>query len=159
VSPRRRRDYAAEYRPRAERARARGSSFFRERVARGEAEGLSRAQAAGHARKAGERSPGRFFAERRWTVTIGLEPGELATVRVPRGEAQRAGRWNALVEALRDGRVSPREFRARVRRWAPVARRRVVSDPAVALALTLTAAPDAWIFESARIRARRGRRS
>ena len=159
MSPRRRRNYGAEYRRRKQRAAGRGSTFYRERRAKGEQRGLSPFQAAGHARDAGERSPGRFFSERRSRVTGFLEPGEAVSVRVSRREMQRVVAHHHLIDRLDRGEISPAEFRRRVRRWEPFQGRRFVSDPALALTLRMSVRLDDRDFVSARMPGQRGRRS
>jgi hypothetical protein len=159
VSPRRRRDYAAEYRRRKRRAAEQSSTFYEERRAKGERRGLSRVQAVGHARDAGERAPGRFFSQRRSTVTGFFEPGNAASIKVSRREMQRVVAHHHLIDRLERGEITPTEFRRRVSRWRPLKGRRFVSDPALALAMRLSVPLDDRDFVSARMPGQRGRRS
>jgi hypothetical protein len=90
--------------------RAADWTFYRERRAKGEQRGLSRVQAAGHARDAGERSPGRFFSERRSRVTGFFEPGEAVSVRVSRREMQRVVAHHHLIDRLDRARSPQTSF-------------------------------------------------
>lgn len=52
-----------------------------------------------------------------------------------RGEIRRAGRYNALVDQLAAGQLSPQAFRRRVSGWAPLRGERLLSDPDRVLAV------------------------
>jgi hypothetical protein len=153
----RRRDYRDEYARRKARAQARGSSVFKQRIARGRARGLSAPQAAGHAR-VGESSARTAFQEPRWTATFFAQPRDVVTVRVSRADAVRAGRYNAKVRALREGRLSPEKFRRSTSRMRPIAGLRAISDPNKALALAILTEPGEYVFDSPRSGGRSRRR-
>jgi len=140
----RRRDYAREYAARRRRA---------ERL------GLSTSQARGHA-NANELSLRELQGLPAWTVTFPADdPPRLVTVRTDYRTAQRIGRYDRTLRQLREGRITPDQFTHYARRVKLIGPFKVVSDPRVALALTETATPEDWVFESGRQRPRRARRS
>ena len=51
-----------------------------------------------------------------------------------RGDLRRAGRYQNLVRLLSEGRMTPAEFRRRVRSWRPIAGFTFLSDPDAVLA-------------------------
>jgi hypothetical protein len=138
---------------------AQGTTPYLRRIEHGLELGLSRAQAEGHARRAGQRLPSQLFAQQRWVVSFPAEPGELATLATTRPNAVRAGRVDRMLRELLEGDLTPDEWRALTRRMRPIEGRRVLSDPDLALALALSVESGDWIFESPKARARRGRRS
>jgi hypothetical protein len=151
------RDTKAAYQRRKARAAEKGTSVYGERVARGADAGLSATQAAGHP-KAGEPTALAAHSEPRWTVTLLSQPRDVVTVHVPRRDAVRAGKYNALLRGLREGRVTPAEFRARAARMKPIAGHRPISDPRKALALLILIEPNEWLFDSPRAGGRSRRR-
>jgi hypothetical protein len=151
------RDHRAEYARRKARAAARGSSVYKQRVEGAERRGLSRSQAVGHPRT-GETAAARLAAQTSYTATFFAQPRDVVTVRVARGDAVRAGRYNAKVRALREGRLSPDVFRRSTSRMRPIAGLRVVSDPQKALALAILTEPSDYVFDSPRSGGRSRRR-
>jgi hypothetical protein len=93
-----------------------------------------------------------------YVVTFFARPRNVETIRVGRRDAVRAGRYNAFVRFLREGRMSPDEFRRRASRMRPIAGHRVVSDPAKALALAVLTEPGEYVFDSPRSGGRARRR-
>lgn len=50
-------------------------------------------------------------------------------------DLKRAGRYDSLVGKLQEHRITPAEFRRRIRSWRPIAGFRFLSDPNAVLAL------------------------
>jgi len=130
------------------------------RIARAEREGLSRSAARGHART-GERSA-REAASSGFVVTAPLQRPDgsvgITTADVDRRTAVRVGRYDELTRRLGRGEISPKDFKRRVGRWAPLPDgSRFVSDPTVAAAIVAATPAAAWRFESGRQRPRRAR--
>ena len=133
------------------------SSYNRWRVERGERLGLSRSQALGHPRE-GEPAAHDVLSEHHWIVTFPTDdPPRLVTINTDLHTAQRAGRFNALGRALREARITPEDYRRRVRRFKPIAGFEPLSDPRALIALTVASTREEWIFESGRQRPRRQR--
>jgi hypothetical protein len=137
------RDYAAEY---------------RERVRKARKEGLSRAQARGHAKNEPSISQLRHRADNLVTVFV-ANPPRRVTLEVDYRTAQRAGRYISLADRLRKGRIGPSEFRRRTLRMKPIGDLKLLSDPRAVLALQAISDREDYIFESGRSRPRRSRRS
>ncbi len=156
---RRERDYAAEYVARKARAAARGSTVYRDRIADPVRRGFTLRQASGHAPE-GEVSVSEFRDQRIWHVLFfATRPGgggELVDVALTFDEAQDAGTYMQMVRALKSHDIEPDEFRQATRRMT-IGGRHVVSDPSVALALSLTISSDDLVFDSPRANA--GRRT
>src|SRR5207237_263190 len=108
------RDTRAEYAARKARAAERGATVYGQRVERGTRRGQSRSQAVGHARD-DEPSASELGGAPRTLPFLG-EPGEVVSRPLTGAEARRASRANRLDRQLREGRISPSEFRARKRR-------------------------------------------
>jgi hypothetical protein len=152
VSPRRRRDYGAEYAARKARAQARGTTVFRQRRERLEAKGFTAAQAGGHAPE-GDTSVRQFRVERDWHIPFpGMTPAGPATVSpdLTFYEAQDASQLNKLVRDLRAGRITRSEYERGARQIGEIAGVPVVADAGVALAVAQTASDDDLVFDSPR---------
>ena len=64
-----------------------------------------------------------------------------------RRDLSRAGRYGDLVQKLEAGRILPKDFRTRVRRWRPVAGFHFLADPdAVLLLMDQRRASDREVF-------------
>jgi hypothetical protein len=146
----------------------RGTTPFKERTspARLKKLGLSRSQAAGKPRS-GERSARELFSAPDFKATlytgvvgqVGNGP-RTVTFWTDRPTDVRAGRYMALTRALREQRISPDEFHAKVRRMRPIGGFRPLDDPRAVLALIQVTAPSEIVFEyRGRSRARRSRPS
>jgi len=118
--------------------------IYQRRVARGEARGLSRAAASGHARE-GEVSASELDAAPRTLPFLG-EPGVLIVAELTAREGSRASRANRLDRRLRDGDISPGEFRRRKGNMAPIAGVKPLADPEKALALLIVTPPEDWTY-------------
>jgi len=141
---------------------ARARNYQRERAQRkkrGQELGLSTSQIRGHP-KASEPSVSELQALPVWTVTFpASDPPRLVTIESDLATAKRVGRYDRKLRALREGRITPGEFRRYAQRVKPVGHMRAVSDPATAIALVEVSTPQDWVFESGRSRPRRSRRA
>jgi len=150
---------AERYRREKEALARHGTSPYKERVSRGERLGLTASQAAGKPRR-GEESASDFLAAPAWTTTFyAADPPRTVTITSDRRTAQRVGRYMRLTRDLREERITPDEFRQRVRRRAPIAGLRLLDDPRAVIGLAETTDRDDLIFESGRSRPRRSRRA
>jgi hypothetical protein len=132
---------------------------YAERTKRGLASGLSLSQVRGHP-KADEPSTSELQALPVWTVTFpAQDPPRLVTVQSDLATAKRVGRYDRKLRDLREGRITPGDFRRYAQRVRPVGGMYVVTDPATAVALVEVATTEDWIFESGRNRPRRTRRT
>lgn len=143
-----------------------GTTAYKQRTAPARLKrlGLTSTQAAGKPRR-GERSARAVFARPDFKATIytgvpgepGKEPRRI-TFWTDRPNDVRAGRYMQLTRALREQRISPEEFRKRVRRMRPIDGFRPLDDPRAVLALIQTTAPSDIVFEyRGRSRPRRSR--
>jgi hypothetical protein len=85
-----------------------------------------------------------------WYTSGPPYPGRVVTDDVSYREAVRIGRYLELTRKLREGRITPADFRARVRRWRPVAGMSFLSDPRRVLALLQLHGSDDLEFYSTR---------
>lgn len=141
------RDYRAEYERRKERAAQRGSTFYRQRVERDVARGLTPSQAGGHPRE-GEAPAsavtGHGFAE---TSLFTREAGDIVTLPdATAAEATRVARYLRITRSLQHGTITPAEFQRRVSRWEPIRGQHFLADPQRVLALQQTLDRDEILF-------------
>jgi hypothetical protein len=144
VSPARGRDYAAEYAARKAKAEQLDSTVYSLRVSRGQRRGYTTRQAAGRASTA-EPSASQLGAVPRTLPFLG-EPGEVVDRELTAAQARRASRANRLDRLLRDGDITPDEFRRRKSRMAPIAGVKPLADPATALALLIVTPSEDWRY-------------
>jgi hypothetical protein len=150
---------AVRYAREKARAERRGSTPYRQRVARGGELGLTPSQSVGKPHT-GEQPASAVLSEAAWTTTFyAADPPRAVTVTTDRRTAQRAGRYMQLTRSLREERISPETFRDRVRRRPRIAGYRLLDDPRAVLALAETTSRDDLVFESGRSRPRRTRRA
>jgi len=150
---------AVRYARQKARAERRGSTPYRQRVARGGELGLTPSQSVGKPHR-GEQPASAILSAAAWTTTFyAADPPRVVTVTTDRRTAQRSGRYMQLTRALREERISPESFRERVRRRSPIAGYRLLDDPRAVLALAHTTPRDDLVFESGRSRPRRNRRA
>ncbi len=133
---------------------------YKRRAAR-RAEGETVRQALGHRRGNALITTATIYVEHRG------EPALLYDAQLPRKDLRRAARHQALVGQLTEGRLSPRAFRARVRRWrsvrvlgpgASAGEYKLLSDPEAVLVIAEAArrAEPEWIHHpNAALRRRR----
>ncbi|MDA8311417.1 MAG: hypothetical protein M0Z46_12555 [Actinomycetota bacterium] len=154
---------ADRYQREKDRLARRGITPYGERVSRLEALGLTRSQAAGHPRP--NETPAReLFSQPdyRATIYVGVRgdpdnPPRVISFWTDRPTDVRAGRYMALTRALREERITPTEFRRKVRRMRPIGGMRPLDDPEAVLALIQTTAREDITFEyRGRARPRRG---
>jgi|GEM_PF-4767564 hypothetical protein len=89
------------------------------------------------------------------------EPARLVTVEgASRRDARRAGVYMRASRDLVDGRIEPKAFERRFRRWKPIAGRQPLADPHAVVALVehLRAGEEEILFDSGRSRPGRRRR-
>jgi hypothetical protein len=89
--------------------------------------GLSAREALGHPKPGYRPAQISFFAEG--------PPRRIVIEGLSRRDVRRAARYGAFVSNLANGRISPAEFRRRIRTWRPIAGFRFLSDPDAVLAL------------------------
>jgi hypothetical protein len=115
-----------------------GWTSARARRYKAEQEGIPANVALGHAPK-GEPGLRELRAERAWGASFYARNsvGEPTVISrdMPYRDAQRAGRYMQLTERLVKGRISPQDFRRRVRRLGEIDGRKPLSDPAAVLAI------------------------
>jgi hypothetical protein len=124
-----------------------GRSPYEDRIKRLMDAGFTRDQARGHA--GDQPSVSDAHGEFDWSISFFAEGDEpVVTIELDFYQAQRAGRYMALVRGLVDGRVTPDQFQLRTARMAPIAGHRLLADAGTVLALALTIDPDDLVFES-----------
>jgi len=105
---------------------------------KGEQEGIAPNVALGHAPK-GEPGLRELRKERAWGASFYALDAEgyavVVSCDMSYADAQRAGKYMQLTERLAKGRISPEDFRRRVRRLGRIDGRRPLSDPAAVLAI------------------------
>jgi hypothetical protein len=90
-----------------------------------------------------------------WYTPGPPQPGRVVSAEVSYRDAQRVGRYLQLTRELRENRISPDEFRRRVRRWRAVAGLPFLSDPRRVLALVVMGAADDLDFYTTHAQRRR----
>lgn len=159
---------AERYRRQREALIRRGTTPYRQRVAPSRLVrlGLTRTQAEGHP-GSGEESVRELFGRPDYEATIYVgTPGDpdnlprVVTFWTDRPTDVRAGRYMALTRALREERITPEDFRTKVRRMRPIGGMRPLDDPRAVLALIQTTTREDIVFDyRGRARPRRARPS
>ncbi len=146
---------AERYRREKARLARHGTTPYGQRVAPSRLErlGLTRHQAEGHPAP-GEQSARELFSRPDYKATIYVgtpaDPDNLPRVVkfwTDRPTDVRAGRYMQLTRALREERISPEDFRKKVRRMRPIGGMRPLSDPWAVLALIQTTPREDISFE------------
>jgi hypothetical protein len=89
--------------------------------------GLTAREAVGHPKPGYRPAQISFFAE--------SPPRRIVIEGLSRRDVRRAARYDAFVNNLANGRLSPSEFRSRIRGWRPIAGFRFLSNPDAVFAL------------------------
>jgi hypothetical protein len=105
------------------------------------------------AREAAGHEPREIRSARRVSVFIGDPPRYAEYEGLSRRDVSRAAKYDALVSNLRQGNISPQEFRRRVSAWQPIAGERFLADPDAVLTIVeerRAAGEDLFVYRSGR---------